>query len=260
MWYLFIYIFEFCFSFYFLVQVFFRSSQSTGFPSHSLQPSLHRFLRCFPRMRDCFSSFSRLRIITLALAASSLTFFCCCLFFFGVVFTPVLLSGAKIIFALICEIYIYIPPLVFSLLWVLSFSYYYLFGGEYFISSIISVLVSRFVWLRFQQHEGPLCSFFLYIIHITFLSLSSSNSLCFLRNKTKRFHLVNCFFFFFFCLSHSFQVWEGAPSTSWRERTPRHSLLLIGSFWNVVSVFHFFFEVWIWFFGHNFFWFGNAIL
>lgn len=108
MWYLFIYIFEFCFSFYFLVQVFFRSSQSTGFPSHSLQPSLHRFLRCFPRMRDCFSSFSRLRIITLALAASSLTFFCCCLFFFGVVFTPVLLSGAKIIFALICEIYIYI--------------------------------------------------------------------------------------------------------------------------------------------------------
>ncbi|XP_062169627.1 protein TAPETUM DETERMINANT 1-like [Alnus glutinosa] len=46
-------------------------------------------------MRDCFSSFSRLRIVPLALAASSLTFFCCCLFFFGVVFTPVLLSGVE---------------------------------------------------------------------------------------------------------------------------------------------------------------------
>jgi hypothetical protein len=132
---------------------------------------------------------------------------------------------------------------------VLSFSYYYLFGAEYFISSIISVLVSRFGWLGFQQHEGPLCSFFLYIIHITFLSLSSSNSLCFIRNKTKRFHFVNLFFsffffffFFFLSLSHLFQVWRGAPSSSWRGRTPRHSLPLIGSFLNVVSGFHFLFE------------------
>lgn len=44
-------------------------------------------------MSDCFSLLSRLRITTLALVASSLTFFCFCFFFFGIVFTPVLLSG-----------------------------------------------------------------------------------------------------------------------------------------------------------------------
>ncbi|XP_059444099.1 protein TAPETUM DETERMINANT 1-like [Corylus avellana] len=66
----------------------YRVSESPSCPSPLLQQSLHRFLWCFPRMREDFSSFKRLQFITLALAVSSLTFF-----FFGVVFAPVLLSG-----------------------------------------------------------------------------------------------------------------------------------------------------------------------
>lgn len=217
----------------------YRVSESPSCPSHSLQPSLHRFLWFFPMMSDCFSLLSRLRITTLALVASSLTFFCFCFFFFGIVFTPVLLSGAQIFPALLSEMFYRknIPPLFFN---TFSALLLFLFGGEYFISSIISVLVSRFGF-AFSNTRGLSFLLSIYIIHFTFVSFSSSNSLCFLGNKTKRLYFFNSFLFLFFFLSHHFQVWGGAPSSSLRERTPRRSRFLIGSFFNMVSGFFFFF-------------------